>query len=255
MLDHLWYRPCMSTGKIVLITFIVSVITSAGTFFGLQAYTSGALSGGGGGSEDGVVIPQLGGLTTEQARKMLEAKGLLLIVTERREDAKIQAGRIVSQSPLEDSTVKKGTEIKVIISTGQTLSQVPALMRLALATATQTLVSSGFKAGAVTRQVHAGVPKDHVISSLPPAGQTLAKGGLVNLVVSDGAGTVEVPRVVLRNLAQARKLLSKAGFTLGKISYQYDEDRREGVVLRQKPAGKSSAVKGIPVDLVINQEQ
>jgi serine/threonine-protein kinase len=242
----------MGTGKVIFVSAVTAIIVSAGTFFGLRTLTAGGLSPPA--ATDGVVVPPLTGLNTDQARRLLEAKGLMLVVTEEREDPKVEVGGIASQTPMEGSKVKEGAQVRVVVSKGSPQAQVPPVARLAMATAVQQLTAAGFKVGAVTRQKSADLAKDHVISTAPPAGQQAARGTSVSLVVSEGQEAVEVPSVINRGSGRARKILEEAGFKVGRVTYAYDEDRREGVVIRQTPEAKSQAAPGTAVDLVVNED-
>lgn len=239
----------MSTGKVILISIIVSAITSAATFFGLRAATGDKIF-----ADEAVLVPPLTRLSPDQARKLLEPKGLMLIVAERREDPKMEPGLVIAQTPLEGSKVKRGAEVKVVISTGQNEAEVPSLAKLPLTGAVQLLSRAGFQVGTTTRQSHDEIPKDHLITSAPPPGQKAAKGTQVNLVVSDGPEGVEVPKVVLQGLNRAKEAITKAGLDLGKVTYASDEDRRPGLILRQTPAAGEKAPKGSKVDLVVNMD-
>jgi serine/threonine-protein kinase len=240
----------MSTGKVILITIVVSIITSAATFFGLRAASTGGLMS----SDDGVLVPPLRNLRPDQARKMLEPKGLLLIVTERKEDPKVEQGLIASQMPLEGSKVKKGGEVRVVVSKGMSRVEVPAVAKQPLAAAMQAITAAGLKVGTATRQPDNAIPKDQVISTAPTAGQGVERGTTVNLVVSSGAEGVLVPKVVYRGLGFARKAFEAVGLKVGRTTYVSDEDRREGVILRQTPEAGTTAAKGTAVDLVINHD-
>lgn len=250
-LDLCYLLHIMSTGKVIIITIVVSLITSAATFFGLRAASTGGLMS----SDEGVLVPPLRNLRPDQARKMLEPKGLLLIVTERKEDPKVEEGLIASQMPLEGSKVKKGAEVKVVVSKGMSSVEVPAVAKQPLTAAMQAITAAGLKVGTTTRQASDTVPKDQVISSAPAAGQRVEQGTAVSLVVSAGAEGVQVPKLIYRGLGFARKTLEEAGLKVGRVTYVSDEDRREGVILRQTPEAGSTAPKGTAVDLVINQDE
>lgn len=234
----------MGTGKVILVTAITSIIVSTGTFFTLRALVVDG--------DKGVVVPPLTGLRTVQARKLLEAKGLLLMVTEQREDPKVAEGLIASQVPMEGSKVKPGAEVRVVVSKGSSQVAVPNLANLTLAGATQALTAAGLKVGPMTRQPSDKVEKDHVAACTPAAGQQVAKGTAVALVLADGPVGVEVPKVVYQGLWRARKELEKAGFKEGKVTYSYDEDRPPGIVLRQSPEAGEKAPPGSAIDLVVN---
>ena len=64
---------------------------------------------------------------------------------------------------------------------------------------------------------------------------------------------VAVPKVVGVRLQFATTRLQAAGFTVGRLGYEADEDHMESFVLRQTPPAGSSAPRGSAVDLVINK--
>lgn len=233
----------MGTGKVILITAITSIIVSTGTFFTLRALVV---------NDEGVVVPPLTGLRTVQARKLLEAKGLMLMVTEQREDPKVAEGLIASQVPMEGSKVKSGAEVSVVVSKGSSQVPVPPLANLTVAAATQVLASAGLKVGPVTRQPDDKVQKDQIVSSTPASGAQAAKGSAIALVLSDGPAGVEVPKVVMEGVWKAKKELEEAGFKV-KVTYTYDEDRPPGIVLRQSPEAGAKAAKESEVELIANE--
>jgi serine/threonine-protein kinase len=237
-------------GKVILLTVVVSLITSAGTFFVLQRVSSGKSL-----LDSAVVVPTLTGLRTDQARKLLEPEGLMLVVSEQREDPKVERGLIISQIPMEGSRVKNGSEVSVIISKGMTSAAVPNVVKMSLANAMQALTSAGLQVGTTTRQASDEIEKDRVVATSPAIGQQAPNGSKVNLVVSDGPSPVKVPSVVYKGLTRARKLVEEAGLKVGRVTYTYDEDRAEGVVLRQTPSADAMAAKGSEVDLLVNETE
>ena len=199
-----------------------------------------------------MLVPPLRNLRPDQARKLLEPKGLLLVVTAREEDPRVEQGLIASQTPLEGSAVKKGAEVKVVVSKGIAQVEVPAVAGQPLTAAMQAITGAGLKVGTTTKQADDKIAKDQVISTAPAAGQQVTKGSTVALVVSTGAGGVVVPKLVYRGLGYARKTLAAAGLKVGRLNYITDEDRAPGVVLVQNPAAEATADKGSAVDLTIN---
>jgi eukaryotic-like serine/threonine-protein kinase len=246
------YESRMRTGSIVLISALTAAATSAATFFGLKALTRASER-----SEE-AEVPPLVGLEPDQARKILDPRGLTLIIAEHREDERTAGGLIIQQAPFEGVRAKRGTGVRVTVSSGQGRVEVPPIARLPLTSARQILAGVGLKPGGVVRQPSADIPTDQVIASTPSVGERVARGATVNLIVSIGSGTLEevtVPHVVGKGLGQATKELTRSGLTLGKITYGSDEDRRGGVVIRQSPAANARAPRGSAVQLVVNENE
>ena len=156
----------MNTGKAIVVAAITGAIVAAGTFFALRTLVPHL------GSDDGVVVPSLSGLRVDQARGLLEPRGLMLFVAGERGDPKLARGAIAEQTPMQGSRVAGGSEVRVVISSGDDGVAVPALEGLPLEAAKRALSVVGLKAGEVTRKPDDKVGKDLVLESVPPAGKT-----------------------------------------------------------------------------------
>lgn len=229
---------------------ITSVVTSAAMlagFMGLPYFMSSVRN------KDNVQVPSVIGLKPDQARMLLGPTGLTLVIAEQRTDDKVEAGNIAQQNPMQDSWVKKGTAVQVVISTGINALQVPGLTSLPLEEAMQKLTSSSLKVGTVTRKKSESIEANHVVATVPVAGETVESNTIVNLIVSDGR-QAKVPNVIGMGLGRAKKMLEESGFKVGPVRYSYDDDRRAGVVLRQEPGADALADEGSEVALVINED-
>ena len=238
----------MGTGRTIVVAALTAAIISTATFFALRT-----LTGVGGVPAEEAEVPPLAGLRPDQARRLLEPRGLLFVIAEQREDVKAEAGTIVQQTPLEGSRLKRGAEVRVVLATAAAKVEVPSLARLPLAAATQALAGAGLKLGAVTRQPSAELPPDQVISSVPASGERVARDTAVALVVAATLDDIKVPNVVGKMLKQATAELQQAGLKPGKVTYGFDEDRRGGVVIKQSPAADTRAPKDTAVNLVVNE--
>jgi len=233
-------------GKVLVVTVITSAATSAATFFSLRALT-------GSGASRETLVPDVGGLRLEQARALLDGRNLLLAISDTVEDARVEAGRIVRQTPQAGSTLRSGSDVRVVVSAGQPPVEVPSLLHLPLQTATELLAGAGLHVGEVTRREDEKEAASQVLSSRPSAGQKLPRGSAVDLTLSTGAAAVKVPSVLGRSQAQAAQVLVAAGFKVGRVTFGYDEDRRAGVVIKQTPAGDAQAPRGSAVNLILNE--
>jgi eukaryotic-like serine/threonine-protein kinase len=256
----------MRTVPIVVVAIVTSSVTTASTFFLLRALSHGTLLAG-----EKIDVPPLGGLTADQARSLLEPKGLSLVVSEMREDPKAPSGAILAQSPLEGTKVEKGAEVRVVVSKGEAQVEVPVLAGMEANAGMQLLAKSNLRTGKVTRTASDRVPKDRVVSTTPEGGAQVASGSAVDLVVSGGAsgapgggaaggaavaagGDAVIPMLVGKESNGAKREIEKAGLKVGKITFGHDEDRRGGVVIKQSPAPGGKAAPGTAVDLVVNED-
>ncbi len=231
-----------------MVSIVTAALTSAVMFLVLPHLQRGGAFG-----SNNVQVPSVRGLRPEQARMMLGPSGLSLVISEERDDDRVEAGHIIQQNPMEGSWVKRGVEIQVVLSQGKTKIEVPAVSGDSLTEAMNKVSAAGLRVGAVTRQPNDMVEPDQVVTTIPPGGENVAAKTPVNLVVSSGKTEAEVPKVVGKGLRAAKEELAAAGFEVGKVRYSYDEDRSGGVVLRQDPVAAASAPKGSTVSLVVNQ--
>ena len=98
------------------------------------------------------VVPNLAGMTVDQATAALTEQGLVLLQLEPEFDnsGAVAAGLIIRQDLPPDTTVDRGAVISVVVSKGQDLVAVPSLGNLTLQQATDTLNAAGLTVGTVT---------------------------------------------------------------------------------------------------------
>ncbi len=80
--------------------------------------------------------------------------------------------------------------------------------------------------------------------------------GLVVYALTGGFGSKAsgtVPSVVGMTQEEATQTLADAGFEVGEISYEYDSDVAEGLVISQSPKAETTQAEGTEIDLVISQ--
>jgi beta-lactam-binding protein with PASTA domain len=103
--------------------------------------------------------------------------------------------------------------------------------------------------GTVTTANSATVPIGRVISQNPAAGNNVAPGSAVALVVSLG---VKVPNVVGSTQAAAQTALTNAGLTVGTVTTAPSETVPAGHVISQTPGVGINVAPGSAVALVIS---
>ncbi len=95
-------------------------------------------------------------------------------------------------------------------------------------------------------------PEGTIYLVQPEPGSNVKVGGVVQVWVSKGARTVEVPDVQGLNEADARQRLVQAGLQVGKVEEKPHPTAPAGTVISQSPAPKQKANRDAPVDLVIS---
>jgi len=230
--------------KDVVVSAVVSAVVAATTTFALHRSVL---------QKEAAEVPSVLGLPAQSARALIENRGLMFVVAEEREDAKVPAGNIVSQKPLEGSRIERGGTVEVIVAKALGLVKAPALAGMVLADAKVRVEAAKLVVGKVTEENSAEVKAGSVISQSPAEGGEIKVGSAIDLVVSKGEEMLPVPAVVGRSLSRAKEELQKAGFVPGTMKSGYDEDHSDGFILDQSPAANQPAAKGSAVDLVVNR--
>jgi serine/threonine-protein kinase len=197
-----------------------------------------------------VTVPALVGLPARVAGELLEARGLRLVVREKREDAKVPRDSIIAQEPLPESTLPSRSEVSVVVSSGQPSAvSVPDLTGKTPEEARQLLEAAGLSIGRVTGP-ESGARV--VAKSDPAAASTAARGTAVALVLEPVG--VEVPKLVGLPWSKAKKLVEEAGLQLGKVRERFDDERDPYVVLQQSPEPGTRVAAGSAIEIVRNEE-
>jgi beta-lactam-binding protein with PASTA domain len=89
-----------------------------------------------------VAVPQLEGLTQQEARDALLAAGLEFAGTEEADDPDAEAGRVLSSEPETGETVEEGTGVTLVLASGR--NTVPSVIGLQQTEAIQRLQDAGF---------------------------------------------------------------------------------------------------------------
>lgn len=194
-------------------------------------------------------VPDLGGLTLEDARQRLVDAHLRVGKVTQSFHARVPSGTLVSWSRTTGTPLKPNTPVDLVVSKGPQPIAVPDQAGRALSQARNTLTKLGF-AVTTTEKNHATVPRGHVISQDPSGGSRKA-GDTIALVVSRGPVMVSVPTVAGADEATARARLTGAGFRV-KVVYNTDAKMRLNVVAMQAPGARGSAPQGSTVTIYIS---
>lgn len=136
---------------------------------------------------DQVEVPDLVGMSQDQARSALKAVGLELgnVTTV---DSDKDKDRIVSQDPENGSKVKKGTAIAVSISTGKAAQvEIPTVVGISREDAEAQLKALGLTV--TVEEVSGSQPSGQVTAVEPGEGSKVDKNSTVKLKVSKGSAS------------------------------------------------------------------
>jgi beta-lactam-binding protein with PASTA domain len=268
--DDLYLPPPRSPVPVAVVT---AVLTTVALFFGMRALdhrglfsgltaagpsalggTAAAVSAVGIDGDGIAEVPSVVGLGPGDARALLNARGLLLVLTGERFNPRRPAGSVGEQTPLPGSQAHRGDAVQVFLSLGTRTVRVPSLAGQRAEDVSRLLAAAELVAGTPKTVMRDGVAPGLIVETAPPEGTLVPAQSTITPVVSAPGPSKPVPRVTGLRLRAARDSIAQAGFKVGKIHYLVDGDRQSGIVLDQNPAADTPAPPASPVDLTVNDE-
>ena len=116
---------------------------------------------------------------------------------------------------------------------------VPLVVDLDRGQAIALLQSRGLQVGRITTEIRDDVPSDRVLSQTPTQGTELEEGETVNIIVSVGPESIQVPVVVGLTQEEAFNKLQNQGFVNIEIRKIKTNEYDQGVVAEQDPEASS----------------
>lgn len=187
-----------------------------------------------------VKVPRISGMPGGEARAALERAGFAVAATDEEFSPEVDEGDAIATDPPAGSTLKRGSEVTLIVSNALT---VPDVVGLSEDEALGELSAAGFSVGEVTRSDLVGATAHAVMDVSPkPGARVNPADPRVNLLV---AKKVNVPFLIGKRTDEARKLLDEAGLPYTGLDGTSDGAR----VVTQSPAGNRDVSPGTTVKL------
>ena len=202
-----------------------------------------------------VEMPNVVGMSREEAQKEIEATKLKFEVEKEEYDAEVPEGFVISQDPKymeRFNKVKEGSTVKVVISKGQEKTTVPKVVGMTKEEAIQAIEDANLKAE-VIEETSKKVEEGYVISQDTEADTEIAAGEIIKIHVSTGTGIkqVTVVSVVGQDEATAKKTLEDLGL---KVTITYtDSTKDNGKVATQSIADGKVVDEGTAITLTVNK--
>ncbi|MDF1557991.1 MAG: DUF4332 domain-containing protein [ANME-2 cluster archaeon] len=197
-----------------------------------------------------VEMPNLVGLDIDSAKDVLDSIQLEMgEITELSSES--LPGIVLKQSIEAGTIVLIGTTVDVTVAAKENV-KVPDLIGKTLDMAVYLLRTSKLAKGKVTKKVSTEKPNT-VLEQDPKEGAMILEQSQVNLVISS-TETINVPDVTKKNINEARAILESKGLRIDRI-FKRTSTQATGTVLDQNPKPGSDAEAGMPVELVLaNQD-
>ncbi len=202
------------------------------------------------GEPEEIKIPDVVGMTEDEAKKKLRDAGFEKTDSEYKYSAETPEGQVMETDPEVGSKVPADTKVTVIVSKGSESVSVPSLVGLSAQEAESKLANVGLK-GSQTEGYSDSTPAGQVMSQNPYAGTKVETGSTVSYVVSKGQQNISVPGVEGGTQAAANQALKSVGLKGNCLGYQASS-KPLGTVINQNPAAGKEVAPGSTVTFYLS---
>lgn len=236
---------------------IVKIVTLFSIFFiivGFSAYLTLTLIIKG---ENTVVVPDLIEKDVVYALELLTDLGLNTKVEGSEYNAEVPKNNVIFQDPDPGSEIKKGRDVRIILSKGPKSILMPKLEGLPVQQAQIILEENSLCKGEITHTYSYTVKKDAIIAQTPSPGTLITRGNeCVNLLVSMGfrPRTYKMPDLTGLPLERAIPLIEDRNLVLGAIKSLFYKGKALNTVISQEPLSGYLVTEKTSVNLVINRK-
>jgi len=199
------------------------------------------------GGKGEVRVPDVANETLDDAQSRLADAGFQFRVIQETSDS-VDAGKVIRTDPAAGALAERGSEVKLYISSGKEQVVIPDVSGLDDVEASNTLGAKSLSVEPVF-QPSDTVEEGKVIGTNPAAGQSVAKGSKIQLIVSSGKDQVTVPNLYGRTQSEAMNDLQAIGLTGSVRNVFFCTD--SGKVIAQSPSAGSKVEKGTNVDISV----
>jgi len=195
-----------------------------------------------------VTVPQIVGLTRDEAVARLQPEHLSLKVTRRSASETVQAGRVLAAHPARQ---RQGKAVGVTLSSGPEERVLPAAAGRPADELTKELTGLGLNV--VQNPVDSEtVAAGTTLTIDPPAGRRVARGATVTLAVSAGPPAHPVPDVAGKSPDEAIAALKAVGLTGTGVDV-FDDKVPSGKVIGTNPAAGTAVRPGAAVTVNVSK--
>jgi eukaryotic-like serine/threonine-protein kinase len=173
--------------------------------------------------------------------------------------AEVKARRKVSRRVRRNRWIAAGLAVLLGITTWWVLIgpgasiKFPSVVGATTEQASATLTGLGLKVEIIEERFDEDIANDRVISTDPFAGDSIAAGGTVKLVISKGAERYTIPALLSLTPEAAVNLLAKSPLKVGEITEVFNGKIPKGFVISTNPAPGTRVKRDTLVDLVVSK--
>ena len=201
-----------------------------------------------------IIVPDISGKEVIPALEALDRAGLYLKIVRLDFSTNVPKDRVVSQNPLPGETIKKGRDVRVIISRGSKSVIIPSLIGSSLLRAETVMAKNGIKIRKRVK-IYSNKPESEILAQKPSPRTSLLRGDAMTLLVSAGPYPeyLMAPDFVGEPVSSAMKRIEKIDLKVSSVSYEPSDEIKRGIVLSQAPPFGKRALRGSFISLVASK--
>jgi eukaryotic-like serine/threonine-protein kinase len=167
-----------------------------------------------------VAVPALIGLAPADAERKISALGLQISIERQYYSPQVPEGKIMSQLPLPGTKVRRGWQVRVAQSLGQTRVTIPDVTGQSEHAAELNIRRRGLDVVSMAMVQTVGIPADQVLAQSPTANATQVAAPKISLLVTTAAEpqAFVMADFVGQSLGSVSRSLQDAGFRLGNVN-------------------------------------
>lgn len=236
-------HPVVKVLAIILACILVFSIAMGGTYLALSL-----------GKTKEVQIPNLQGLTKEEAEQKAKELKIKVEVSEEKYHLEIPEGQIIEQDPKyqDNYKIKEGSTIKIVISKGQEIVEMPKVVGKTRDEATSALKEIGLEVK-VEEEFSDNVEKNYIIKQEIKEGEKIPAGTTVTIYSSMGIEQIQVPDLSGKTESEAKSAISSAKLKWKSTDKTSDSSKPNGVVVNQSISRGSMVDKNTEITITVNE--
>ena len=167
-----------------------------------------------------VKVPDLRNKTPSEAKRLAELDGLAAKVESNYYSAIIPEGRVLSQTPVAGTLVRRGWEVRLALSLGPQRVTIPQVVGKSNRAAAISIAERGLQLSSTDNIQLSGAESGQVIAQDPPANATDVSAPKISLLVAQlpSPQAFVMPNFIEQPLGSVTNTLQSAGFAVGKIT-------------------------------------
>jgi serine/threonine-protein kinase len=231
--------------KIIALIFVFIIAAGAGAFLTVHLLIK---------SEEIVVVPDLVNKEVVYALERLTDLGLNTKVKGSEFSHNIPRHHVVGQDPPPGSEIKRGRDVRIILSKGVRSIKLPNLIGLSFAQARLLLEESGLHLGLLSRMAEE-LPRDTVVAQYPLAGTDGLRDAKLDLLVSAGPPVPWQMMTDLRNMTfeDVLRVVERNNLVPGLITERKDHALPNEIIIAHDPPAGYPVARSSSIDMTVNR--